>query len=79
MVGRTVSAPGEAVHINEVITAIHALPVHEVGTHENSVAEFFVDVLEVLNEIKDQIIVTRVPDVVLDPIVRPLHFEFCDD
>lgn len=40
---------------------------------------FFVDVLEVLNEIKDQIIVTRVPDVVLDPIVRPLHFEFCDD
>jgi len=53
MVGRTVSAPSEAVHINKVITAIHALPVHEVGTHENPVPEFFVDVLEVLNEIKD--------------------------
>lgn len=48
-----ISSTSEAVSANELVTAIHALPVDEVGTHQYFVAKLFVNFLEVLYEVEN--------------------------
>lgn len=79
VVGRAISSAREAVGLDEILSAVHALPVDEVWGHEHLLAELSVNILEVLDEIEDEVVVAGVPDVVLDTIIRPLHFEFNDN
>lgn len=79
VISRAIPAPREAIGFNEIVAAVHTLPVDEVWGHEDQVAELLVDVLEVLDEIKHEVVVARVPDVVFDAVVRARHFEFCHD
>lgn len=79
MIGSAIPTPSEAIRFDEIIAAVHALPVDEVWAHEDQVSELFVDVLEVLNEVEHEVVVARVPDVVFDAVVRSRHFEFCHD
>ena len=75
MVSGAVPAAGIAVGLNEIVSAVHALPVNEMGSHEDAITELLVDVLEVLQEIENQIIVGGVPHVILDSVVGPGHLE----
>ena len=64
-----------AVGLDEVVSAVHALPVDEVRSHKNTISELFINILEVLQEIEHQIIVRGIPHIVLNSIVGPGHFE----
>ena len=57
MVCGAVPATCIAVSLDEIITAIHALPVDKVRRHQHLLAELFVDVLEILEEIEDKIVI----------------------
>jgi hypothetical protein len=52
-----VSSSSETVGLDEIVTTVHALPVHEVRGHEYFFTEFFVNFLEVLDEIENQIVI----------------------
>ena len=72
----TVSAASVAVSLDEVFATIHALPVNKMWSHEHSVTELLVYLVEILEEIEDKIVVTGVPDVVFNTIIGTSHLEF---
>ena len=53
VISRAVSSTGEAVGSDEVFTAVDALPVDEVWGHKYLVSKLFINVLEILDEIKN--------------------------
>lgn len=53
VVGGAILSSRKAVGRDEFITTVLALPVDEVGCHEDLFAKLLVDVLEVLDKIKD--------------------------
>jgi len=73
MVCCAVSSSCETIGLDEIISAVYALPVYEVRSHQHLLTELLVDVLEVLNEIQYEIVVARIPDIVFDAIVWSLH------
>ena len=57
MVSGAVSAASVAIGFDEVLAAVHALPVYKMWCHKDKVAELFVDLVEILQEIKDEVVV----------------------
>ena len=53
VVGGAILSSRKAVGWDEFVAAVLALPVDEVGGHQDLIAEFLIDVLEILDEIKD--------------------------
>ena len=53
VVSGTILSSRKAVGRDEFVTTILALPVDEVGGHEDLLTKFLVDILEILDEIKD--------------------------
>lgn len=53
VVGGAILSSRKAVGRDEFVTAVLALPVDEVGGHQDLIAKFLVDVLEILDEIKN--------------------------
>ena len=79
VVSGTVPSASIAVGLDEIITAVHALPIHEVWRHQHLVAELLVNVLEILEEIKYKVIVAGIPEIVLNTVIRPRHLELDDN
>ena len=52
-----------------------ALPVDEVGAHQNFLSKFIIKFTEVCDEIKNIIVVTGVPNIVFDSVVWPPQIE----
>ena len=75
LVRRAVFSASEAVLLHVLFITVLAFPEDESWSHQDLFSEFSVELHEVLDEVKGQVDARRVPDVVLDAVVRSLHFE----
>ena len=53
VISRAISSACEAVSSDEVFTTVDTLPVDEVWGHEYLVSKLFINVLEILDEVKN--------------------------
>ena len=72
--GAVLSSP-EAIVVHELFIAINAHPKHKPWRHQRIIPQDLVQLHEVLNEIKRQIIARRIPEVILNPVVWAGHIE----
>jgi len=68
-------ASSKAMLVDPFLFTFLALPINEVGAHHNFVSKFIIKLTKVLDEIKNIIVVTGVPNIVFHSIIWPPQVE----